>query len=73
MSIKIPKISYFSFAFKLNQKNKVPLKNIVWRGGLQEKFGWRREGLMFNRGLKIFEKRADLIRKGRRKYGGWRL
>ena len=30
MSIKIFKISYFSFTFKLNEKKKVPLK--IWFG-----------------------------------------
>ena len=39
MSIKISKISYLSFTFKLNEKN-VPLK--IWFGdGLQKTFYWR--------------------------------
>ena len=33
MSIKIFKISYFSFTFKLNEKKKAPLKNIIWKEG----------------------------------------
>ena len=32
VSIKISKISKFSFTFKLNEKKKVPLK-MIWRGG----------------------------------------
>ena len=36
-SIKKSKISYFSFTFKLNEKKKVPLKNMVWREELQKK------------------------------------
>ena len=56
MSITRTKISYFSFSFKLNEKKKVLLKNMVWTGGLQETFCWR--GLMFNRGLEIFQKRG---------------
>ena len=43
LSTKISKFSYFSFTFKLNGKKKMPLKNIVWRRELQEKFCWRRD------------------------------
>ena len=38
VSIKISKICNFSFSFKPNDKKKVPLKNMVWRGRLEEKF-----------------------------------
>ena len=72
MDIKISKISYFSFIFKLNEKRKVPLKNMVCRGGLQETFCLR-SSLMFNRELEIFQKRAGLTRVSRfdtqRNYG----
>ena len=37
MNIKKSKISNFSFRFKLNDKEKVPLKNMVWTGGLTGK------------------------------------
>ena len=30
VSIKISKISYFCFTFKLKLKKKAPLKNLVW-------------------------------------------
>ena len=40
VSIKISKISYFSFSFKLNEKKKVALKNVVWKGKLQREVGW---------------------------------
>ena len=69
MSIKISKISYFSFSFKLNEK-KVPLKNMVWRGGLQENFAGMGE-LIFNRGLEIFQKRG--ARLGVEKKERWRV
>ena len=44
MSIKTAKISYFSFSFKLNEK-KVPLKNMVWRGGATKKFSLEEGGI----------------------------
>ena len=44
VSIKISKISYFSFSFKLNEKKKVALKNVVWKGKLQKKSGEREVG-----------------------------
>ena len=47
MSITISKISFFSSGFKPNEKKKVPLKNMVERGGLQENFYWR--GFIFDR------------------------
>ena len=40
MSINLSKISYFYFSFKMNEK-KEPLKNMVWRGGLQKNICWR--------------------------------
>ena len=49
--------------FKLNKKKKVPLKNMVWGGGVTRKFCWSRGGggLMFNKGL---EGVGNLLRKG---------
>ena len=47
VNIKVSKISYYSFNFKLNEKKKVPLKTWVGEGKLNENFCWR--GLMFNR------------------------
>ena len=38
MSIKISKIGHFSITFKLNEKEKVPLKNSFEKGGLHEHF-----------------------------------
>ena len=57
MSIKISKISYFSFTFKLNEKKKLLLKKLVWWGELQGNFCWRGD-LIFNRrgGWKSFRK-----------------
>ena len=52
--MKLSKISYFSFTFRLNEKNKVPLKKIGLEmgGGLKEniskkaKKGWlKKKGL----------------------------
>ena len=34
------KIDNFSFIFKLNEKKKLPLKKLVWRGGYK-KWGWK--------------------------------
>ena len=59
MSIKISKISYFSFTFKVNEKKKLLLKKLVWWGELQGNFCWRGD-LIFNRrggrGWKYFRK-----------------
>ena len=48
MSIKISKISSFSFSFKLNEEKKMLLKKLIWRWGLQENSCWR-GGLIVNR------------------------
>ena len=39
MSIKISKMSYFSFSVKLNEKKET--LSMVWRGGLIESFRWK--------------------------------
>ena len=55
MSIKICKINYFSFSFKLNEKKKVS-----W--GIQETFGLRGD-LIFIRVLEIFQKKGEFEKK----------
>ena len=69
LSTKISKFSYFSFTFKLNGKKKMPLKNIVWRRELQEKFCWRRD-LIWGELKIIQQKKGGLTRKGWRKNWG---
>ena len=70
MSIKIFKIRYFSFTFKLNEKNKVLLK--IWFG----EGGYKKivvgEGVWcFISGLEMFQKKGGLTKKGwRKKEGG---
>ena len=56
MSIKISKIGYFPFTFKLNEKKKMPLKKLVWRVTVTE--GGGEGGLIFNRGLEIFQEKG---------------
>ena len=38
--------NYFSFTFKLNEKKKETLKNMIWRGGLQERGGEKIKGVV---------------------------
>ena len=55
MSIKIPKISYFSVKYNLNEKKKVPFKKY----GLERWFTRNillEGGLIINRGLEMFKK-----------------
>ena len=69
-SIKMSKVSYFSVSFKLNKKNKVPLKYMICRGEVTRNF-LLEEGLIFNRGLEIIQKKGRLYKKGvERKQGG---
>ena len=64
MSIKIPKISSFSFSFKLNEEKKMLLKKLVWRWGLQETSCWR-GGLIVNRVIgNISVKKEGLEKEG---------
>ena len=49
VSIKISKISYFSFSLKLNEKKKVPLKNYGLDRGVTRKLLLDDRGLILNR------------------------
>ena len=50
MSIKISKISYFSFSFRLNEKMKKLLK--IWFGeGVARNFSLGGGGVIFNKGI----------------------
>ena len=71
MSIKISKIGYFPFTFKLNEK-KMPLKKLVWKVTVTEgeRGGGGGGGLIFNRGWKYFKKRGEGTRKWWRKNRG---
>lgn len=51
---------YFMTLLKLNEK-KALLKNMVWRGGLNENV-CRRRGLMFSRRVGIVSKKGGLTR-----------
>ena len=53
MSIKISKISYFSFSFKLNEKSVV--KKYSLKRQKYDKLFARIGGLIFNRGWKYFK------------------
>ena len=46
VSIKVFKITYFSFSFKLKEKKKVPLKNMVWREWVTRKYLIKRGGVV---------------------------
>ena len=70
VSIEISKMIHFSFTFKLNEKRKVLLKNMIWRGILQGNICWRGGGSIFNRGLRNISKRGGLDKKGVEKNGG---
>ena len=50
MSVKISNISFFSFSFKLDEEKSV-IKKYGLDRGLQEKFCWMGEDLLFNRGV----------------------
>lgn len=64
MSIKISKISSFSFSFKLNEEKKMLLKKLIWRWGLQENSCWR-GGLIVNRAIgNISMKKEGLDKEG---------
>ena len=65
MSIKISKISYFSFSFKLNEKSVV--KKYSLKRQKYDKLFARVGGLIFNRGLEIFQKCEDWQKRGREK------
>ena len=68
-SIKIFKISYFSFTFKLNEKNKVLLK--IWFGdGRYKKIVLGEWGLMFYKWVGNVFKKGELDKKGVDKKGG---
>ena len=70
VSINISKISYFSSSSKLNEREKVLLKNMVWTGGLEKKFYWTK-GLIFNRGTgNISKKDGNWQESGGEKIGG---
>ena len=65
VSIKISKISYFSFSFQLNEKKKPLKKYDLQRGrgrgraggrGLQESFCWREVWYLMGEGWKYFRK-----------------
>ena len=72
VSIEISKMIHFSFTFKLNEKRKVLLKNIIWRGMLQGNICWRGEVRSLIEVFKIFQKEVDLTRKEWRKNWGVR-
>ena len=69
MSIKISKISSFSFSFKLNEEKKM-FKILIWRWGLQENSCWR-GGLIVNRVIgNISMKKEGLDKEGLEKQSG---
>ena len=69
MSIKISRISYFSFGFQLDEKKKVLLKKFGLERGLTTKY-LLESGLIFNRGFGNISKKGGLTRKGWRKKTG---
>ena len=60
MSIKISKISYFSFNFKFSEKKVLLKKYGLGKGEGGYKKIFARRGLIFNRGLEIFQKKGTL-------------
>ena len=70
MNIKISRIRYFSFSFKLNEKKKVALKLMVWRRGVTRKFLLEGGFDLQWEGWKYFKEMGELTRKGRGKIDG---
>ena len=66
MNIKISRIRYFSFSFKLNEKKKVALKLMVWRRGVTRKFLLEGGGgVLYSMGrLEILKRNGGINKKG---------
>ena len=70
MSIKISKISYFSFTFKLNEKKKDPLKKFDLERGVTWKF-WLEVAFIYSSWVgNISKKRWAWPERGQEKLGG---